>query len=170
VRPDDKSMEAPLDASLPAAVNTSTSTDRKKVILPATSSNALRARTIVVKGMWPCKDDKYGQNTVRKELKRKEVDDDSVESIRIFADEKNSRSVAIVRFKEGEKNREKVQSLFYSSYLATRAASMRSAPKPSVQFWRDRPFLERKAFQAKTMQTQSVDKQGVLPLAAIYGF
>src|SRR4051812_23183023 len=102
-------------------LKTNVSNDRKRVVLPSTTSDAgaLRARTIVVKGMWPCKDDKHGQNLVRKELKKEKVEDDSVESIRIFSDEKNSRSVAIVRFKEGEKNREKVQSLFYSSYLAT---------------------------------------------------
>ena len=69
-----------------------------------------------------------------------------MESIKTLPDGKRNRTTAVVRLRDTDENKATVKRLFFSSYLATKAAGDK---RPAIQFWRDRPLAERKAFQAQ---------------------
>jgi uncharacterized coiled-coil protein SlyX len=107
-------------------------------------------RTIIVKGLQRCESRKEGTERVLEVLKQQDVDESRVESIRTLSDEK--RMTAIVRFKDTDDNKAMVKKLFFSSYLATKKATGEN--RPAIQFWRDRPLSERKAFLTNLTRDQ----------------
>jgi hypothetical protein len=128
--------------------NSSVSIDCKQAALAQPSDRA--DRTIIIKGLELCRDQKQGAELVKQALKQQGVEDNRVESIRTLPDEKMNRTTAIVRFQDSEINKAMVKKLFFSSYLATKAAKDN---RPAIQYWRDRPLSERKAFQAQRAKT-----------------